>query len=95
MKRKALLLAVLAVAAQACLAFAVETDPLIAGPGIAVVETAQGKVQGYIHNGIFTYHGIRYAKADRFMPPEDPDPWEGVKTALYYGKQCHQAPRVT
>ena len=82
MKRKAFLLAVLAVASWACLAFAAprggfpaeETDPLIAGPGIAVVETAQGKVQGYIRNGIFTYHGIPYAEAERFMPPEKVKP---------------------
>ncbi|MBQ9527347.1 MAG: carboxylesterase/lipase family protein [Fretibacterium sp.] len=91
MKRKALLLAVLAVAAQACLAFAVETDPLIAGPGIAVVETAQGKVQGYIHNGIFTYHGIPYAEAERFMPPEKVKPWEGVRLALTYGPMSPQS----
>ena len=91
MKRKAFLLAVLAVAAQACLAFAADTDPLVAGPGIAVVETAQGKVQGYIHNGIFTYHGIPYAEAERFMPPEKVKPWEGVRLALTYGPMSPQS----
>ncbi len=61
----------------------------------ALVETTYGTLCGYIEDGIYTFKGVRYAKADRFMPPEDPDPWDGVKTALYYGKQCHQAPRVT
>jgi para-nitrobenzyl esterase len=61
----------------------------------ALVETVQGTLCGYIEDGIFTFKGIRYAKAERFMPPEDPDPWEGVQTALYYGNQCHQAPRKT
>ncbi len=61
----------------------------------ALVKTTYGTLCGYIEDGIYTFKGVRYAKADRFMPPEDPDPWEGVKTALYYGKQCHQAPRVT
>ena len=64
---------------------AAETDPLIAGPGIAVVETTQGKVQGYVRNGIFTYHGIPYAEAERFMPPEKVKPWEGIRMALTYG----------
>ncbi len=91
MKRKALLLAVLMVTSWACAAFAGEKDPLIAGPGIAVVETAQGKVQGYIHNGIFTYHGIPYAEAERFMPPEKVKPWEGVRMALTYGSVSPQS----
>ena len=61
----------------------------------ALVQTAEGTLCGYIEDGIYTFKGVRYAKAERFMPPEDPDPWEGVQTALYYGNQCHQAPRLT
>ena len=29
---------------------------ILAGPGIAVVDTESGKLQGYIRNGIYTYH---------------------------------------
>ena len=61
----------------------------------ALVETCYGTLCGYIEDGIYTFKGVRYAKADRFMPPEDPEPWEGVETALYYGHQCHQSPRFT
>ena len=61
----------------------------------ALVETTYGTLCGYIEDGIYTFKGITYAKAERFMPPEDPDSWEGVQTALYYGNQCNQAPRVT
>ncbi|MBR5099816.1 MAG: carboxylesterase/lipase family protein, partial [Bacteroidales bacterium] len=61
----------------------------------ALVETTYGTLCGYIEDGIYTFKGITYAKAERFMPPEDPDSWEGVQTALYYGNQCNQSPRVT
>ena len=68
-----------------------EQDPIIAGPDIAVVQTAEGKVQGYIHNGIFTYHGIPYAEADRFMPPAKVKSWEGIRMALTYGSVSPQS----
>jgi para-nitrobenzyl esterase len=68
---------------------------LIVNSTDALVETTYGTLCGYIEDGIYTFKGISYAKADRFMPPQDPDSWEGVQTALYYGHQCHQAPRLT
>ena len=61
----------------------------------ALVETAAGTVCGYIEDGIYTFKGIDYATARRFEAPQDVEPWEGVQTALYYGNQCHQSPRVT
>ena len=61
----------------------------------ALVKTAAGTVCGYIEDGIYTFKGIDYAQARRFEVPQDPEPWEGVRTALYYGNQCHQAPRFT
>jgi para-nitrobenzyl esterase len=61
----------------------------------ALVQTAAGIVCGYIEDGIYTFKGIDYAQARRFEAPQDPKPWEGVQTALYYGNQCHQAPRFT
>jgi para-nitrobenzyl esterase len=62
--------------------------PLIASYKVAVVDTEAGKVQGFIHHGIYTYRGIPYAKAARFMPPQKPDHWDGVRTALTYGYIC-------
>lgn len=63
---------------------------ILSGPGLAVAETESGKVQGYIRNGIFTYHGIPYAEAKPFMPPEKVPAWEGVRLALNYGPMSPQ-----
>lgn len=62
--------------------------PLVTGANIAVAQTESGKVRGYIHKGIFTYKGIPYAKAERFMAPSKPDKWEGVRSSLTYGPVC-------
>jgi para-nitrobenzyl esterase len=59
-------------------------DPLIASSKVAVVDTESGQIQGFIHHGIYTYRGIPYAKADRFMPPTKVPKWEGARTALTY-----------
>ena len=63
------------------------TGPTVeAGPDIAVADTQSGKVQGYISNGIYTYHGIPYAQADeRFVEAHEVEPWEGVRMAFDYG----------
>ena len=71
------------------------SQSLIVNSKDALVQTAEGTLCGYIEDGIYTFKGIQYAKAERFMPPEDPDSWEGVQTALYYGHQCYQSPRMT
>jgi len=70
-------------------------DPLLAGPEIAVTNTGSGKVKGYIHDGIFTYKGIPYAKADRFMAPEKPTPWKDVRSSMAYGPVCPTDPTTT
>lgn len=64
------------------------STPLVTGKDIAVLDTESGKVRGYIHNGIYTYKGIPYAEADRFMPPSKPKAWEGVRSSLTYGPVC-------
>ena len=55
-----------------------------------IVETEAGKIMGYNDAGIYTFKGVPYAKADRFMPPTDPDKWEGVKKTQVYGPQARQ-----
>lgn len=70
-------------------------DPLIAGEEIAVTNTESGKVRGYIHRGIYTYKGIPYAKADRFMAPEKPNPWTNVRSSMSYGPVCPTDPTTT
>lgn len=52
----------------------------------AIAETSAGKIQGYISDGIYTYHGIPYAQADeRFVPAKEVTPWEGIYDAAAYG----------
>src|SRR5271163_819807 len=63
----------------------------------AVAETTSGKVQGFDINGIKTFYGIPYgastAGKNRFMPPQKPEPWSGIRSALYYEHVCPQPPR--
>ena len=61
---------------------------LVAGKNIALVQTEYGKVRGYIHNGIYTFKGIPYAKAKRFMPPERPSSWKDIRSSMTYGPTC-------
>ena len=58
---------------------------ILSGPGVAVVQVEGGTLQGYIRNGIYTYHGVPYAYAERFMPPVKFPEWEGIRMAVTYG----------
>ena len=58
-----------------------------------LVQTDKGKVAGYIDNGIYTYKGIPYAKAERFMAPQPADSWEGVRSSRAYGPTAPQEKR--
>ena len=64
------------------------STPLVTGMNVAVVQTEQGKVRGYIHNGTYTYKGIPYAQAKRFQEPAKPASWEGVRSSMSYGPVC-------
>jgi para-nitrobenzyl esterase len=59
-----------------------------------VVETAYGKVRGYATGGVFTFRGVRYGATtigkNRFLPPQKPDPWAGVRDATSYGYSAPQ-----
>lgn len=68
----------------------ISSAEILAGPGIAVAETENGKLQGFIRDGIFTYHGVQYATAEPFMPPVKVSSWDGVKLALNYGPMSPQ-----
>ena len=53
-----------------------------------IVTTKAGKVRGFIIDGTYTFHGIKYADAKRFQAPTEVEPWEGVRDALSYGYVC-------
>jgi para-nitrobenzyl esterase len=55
-----------------------------------VIKTTHGKISGTIDDGIYTFKGIPYAKAERFMPPQEPDAWEGVRECTEFGPVAKQ-----
>lgn len=81
-------------AAALCLAGCCSNQPQVRGPittgDDCIATTKYGKLLGYNDDGIYTFKGIRYAKAERFMPPQEPDRWEGVRRAQSYGPIARQ-----
>ena len=61
---------------------------------LTTVETGSGPVAGYIDDGVYIYKGIPYGKADRFMPPADPEPWKDVRPSRSYGPVSPHGPRM-
>ena len=55
-----------------------------------VVETTAGDVSGSVNDSVYAFLGIPYAKADRFMPPQDPDAWDGVRECTDFGPVARQ-----
>ncbi len=53
-----------------------------------IVQTKAGKIRGFVVDGTYTFHGIKYADAKRFQMPTEVEPWEGVKNAMGYGYVC-------
>ena len=50
-----------------------------------IVKTIYGSISGSVGDGVFSFKGIPYAKADRFMPPQKPDAWDGVREHTKFG----------
>jgi len=94
MKRQSLLLC-LVMYLFPSLAFSQTDDAVVAGKEVAIVQTESGKVRGYIHKGIFTYKGIPYAKAQRFMAPDKPATWKDVRSSMTYGPVAPMDPTTT
>jgi para-nitrobenzyl esterase len=67
---------------------------VVASDAATVVETNSGKIRGYERNGIYIFKGVPYGASTsgsrRFMPPEKPEPWTGIRNALEYGRICPQ-----
>lgn len=58
------------------------------------VETTLGKIEGIVKEGCEQYLGIPYAAAPtgelRFLPPQDAQPWVGVRECRKYGPAAPQ-----
>ena len=55
-----------------------------------VVGTTSGDVSGSFNDGVYAFKGIPYARAERFMPPQDPDAWDGVLECKDFGPVARQ-----
>jgi para-nitrobenzyl esterase len=64
-----------------------------------IIETRNGKIQGYIGDGLQIFKGIPYTEPPighlRLNTPEPKNPWEGVLEALEYKPVSPQPPPIT
>jgi len=72
----------------------VGSTELITSASATSVTVSGGSIAGYIDDGVYIYKGIPYAKAERFMPPQDPDSWEGIRSCRAYGPVSPQGART-
>ncbi len=61
----------------------------------AIVETANGRLEGREEAGVRVFRGIPYARPPlgerRFRAPEPPEPWSGVRDAGSFGSSAPQS----
>ncbi len=50
-----------------------------------VVKTNYGLISGSVEDGVYSFNGIPYAQAERFMPPRAPDAWAAVREHTQFG----------
>ncbi len=55
-----------------------------------IAQTIYGPVQGYLDGDVFTFKGIPYAQAERFMPPTEPEKHDNVVKCRLYGPKAPQ-----
>src|SRR5262249_37701725 len=61
-----------------------------------VAETVSGKIRGRSVDGVNAFKGVPYGAStggrNRFMPPQKPEPWAGVRDALDWAGHAPQHP---
>jgi carboxylesterase type B len=63
---------------------------LVKSDQVPVVETTSGAVSGTVGDGVYSFRGIPYARAERFMPPREPEPWNDVLECNDFGPVAKQ-----
>ena len=64
------------------------------GQGAPTAATKAGRVRGRLNDGINVFQGVPYGDTTagrRFMPPQPPSGWSGVRDSLDFG---HQSPQM-
>jgi para-nitrobenzyl esterase len=65
----------------------------------ARVQLADGRLEGYVHEGVEHYLGVPYAKPPtgdlRWRPPQSPEPWNGVLQVKGNPDRCTQPVPLT
>jgi para-nitrobenzyl esterase len=57
-----------------------------------IASTTNGKIQGFEKDGVVQFRGIRFARAERFRPPQPVEPWDDVYDASAYRAAAPQNP---
>ena len=60
-----------------------------------IVETTAGKIRGTMEDKVYAFRGVAYgastAGAGRFLPPQKPQTWTGVRDTVELGHRSPQA----
>src|SRR5262245_64172040 len=84
-----------------CAAGAAMLLPLIRSTAVfaadqPIAETTAGRVSGLSTNGVHAFKGVPYGAPtggrNRFMPPQKPQPWAGVRSAADWAGRAPQWP---
>lgn len=63
-----------------------------------VANTTSGKIRGQLDNKVNAFRGVPYGAptggANRFMPPQKPGSWTGVKETIEWGPEAPQGPHT-
>ncbi len=93
--RRAFLGRVSCAAGAAMLLPVIRSTAVFAADG-PVAETTAGRIAGVTTGGVHAFKGVPYGAPtggrNRFMPPQKPQPWAGVRSAADWAGRAPQSP---